>query len=296
MERSTLALVLASTVIASGVAGCIQDLERRHLETSWTPQVQLTEAPVREAHGAPSMLVASGPVTVPADARITVTGFEANTSRQNTTIPFEAMRVHSSEGTQRAGEAEGSLSLGAGQNLTVTFAPGDDAPRRANPSHGWNTSVEVLWRYEDGGAFDAGRLETQRNTTPSRVDGLGVGVVNRSHGQVHGLVFEAIDPPPLGDQVGLVATQVGGGTAETVERLEANVTTSDGTARVTLPSPLEVPQGSGYLVFRLDDPGGVATTGLVGGQEPIPSTTVLITLAAIAGAALVTARTFRRRS
>lgn len=270
---------------AGALPGCVQDLQRRHLDAEWPADVQLLETPAREVRGAPAMLVVSGPVALPDDVSVTATGFEGNLSRGNTTIELEAMRVHADEGTRRPGEAAGSLSLTDGENLTVAFAPAADERRRANPDHAWNVSVEVLWRFEEDSAFDAGRVEVQRNLTPERVGGLGVGVADRAHGSVRGLVFEAIEAGELPSDLGVTVVRVSGGSAERLDRLEAQVNRSAGTARLGFPN-LEVPQGTGYLLFRLDGPGGAATTGLVGGQEPVPGPGAGAALALLGLAAL----------
>lgn len=290
VERSSAVLGLAVILLASTFAGCIQDLERRTLDAGWNTQARLAEAPALQLEGAPAMLEASGTIDLPADANVTLTGVDANLTHGNRSIDLEPIRVQTAEGTQQYRDAEGSVDLDAGENLTVTLVPAADAPRRANPDHAWNASVEVRWRYEEDDRFDAGRLEVSHNVTPERLPGLGLGVVDRSQGQVHGLVFEAIDASDLPATTEVTAVHLAGGSAETLDRIDANLTRSDGTARVTFGEPLEIPTGTGYLVFRLGDPQGAATTGLVGGQEPVPGFAAPAALLAIAAALLLARR------
>lgn len=279
-------------IALTALTGCLQDLERRQLEASWAPDVTVDESPLREVRGAPSMVVAQGPVQLPADANVTVTALQGELTRGNTTIALEPMRVHTGAGTQQAGGAEGELSLSAGETLTVTFVPADDAPRRASPDRAWNTSLEVQWRFREAEAFDAGRFEVDVNLTPEPVPDLGVGVVERGGGEVDGLVFEAIGVEDLPEQLAVEVLQLGGGNVEELDAVDADVALSEGTARLALHDNVTVPEGAGYLVFRLDAVQGIATTGLRTTQDAAPLPAVWV-LAALAGATLLAAR--RRR-
>lgn len=290
MDRLSLALALVVALGLPTLAGCIEDLERRELDTGWRAELDVDEAPVREVHGAPAMVSAQGTVSLPADVNVTVTGLEGELSRENVSIPLEAMRVRSEAGTQRASEAQGELELEDGENVTVTFVPADGAPLRATPEQTWNASVEVKWRYREGTSFDAGRLEVSRNLTPQPVPDLGVGVVEREEGAVERLVFEAIDVDQLPDRVGVEVLELGGGSVETIETLRTHLSASEGTARVHFAEPISVPEGSGYLVFRLEDVNGTAHTQLRTSEEPIPAPGVLPVFAAVATAVLVAAR------
>lgn len=292
VERRRLALALGLVIALTALAGCLQDLERRQLEASWAPDVTVDESPLREVRGAPAMVVAQGPVQLPADANVTVTSLQGELSRANTSIPLEPMRVHSGAGTQQAGGAAGELLLSAGETLTVTFVPADDAPRRASPDRAWNTSLEVQWRFREAEAFDAGRFAVEMNLTPEPVPHLGVGVVERAEGEVDGLVFEAIGVEDLPDELPVEVLRLGGGSVEELEAVDADVTLSDGTVRLGLEDNVTVPEGSGYLVFRLDGVQGTATTGLRATQDAAPFPAVGV-LAALAGATLLGAR--RRR-
>jgi hypothetical protein len=287
-----LAFAIGLVLVAITLAGCLEDVERRKLDADWRPEVQVDESPVREVHGAPAMVVAQGPVELPSDVDVTATGLLGELSRPNASIELQAMRVDSGDGTQRAGDAEGELTLSDGENLTVTFVPADDAPRRASPAEAWNLSLEVQWRYRDSGEFDAGRLETERNLTPQPVPELGVGVVERTGDEIHRLVFEAIDVDELPDTVELEVLEVGGGTVDTVGRVDADVQLSEGTARLHPDENVSVPEGSGYLALRSPDVDGTATTALTESEDPIPGFTT--TGALIAGLVLAIAARRRR--
>lgn len=289
VERHRLALALGLVVAATALAGCLQDLERRQLEATWTPDVRVDEAPYREVRGAPAMVVAQGPVDVPADVNVTVTSLQGELTRRNASIELQPMRVHTAEGTQQAREAEGELSLSAGETLTVTFVPADDAPHRASPDRVWNASLEVQWRFREAEAFDAGRFEVETNLTPVPVPELGVGVVERAEGEVEGLVFEAIDVGELPDQVTVEVLRLGGGSVETLDEVEASLVRSDGTARANLADNITVSQGGGYLLFRLDGVDGTATTDLRASEDAAPFPAIGA-LAALAGTAWVAAR------
>jgi hypothetical protein len=285
-----LAFAIGLAIAALTVAGCIQDLERRQLDTGWQAGVSVDETPVAEVDGAPAMVVVEGAVDVPADVDITLTGFSGELSRENASIPLEAMRVNADEGTRKVADAEGELSIEAGEQLRVTFVPGDDADRRANPTQTWNASLEVQWRYKADGEFDAGRLEVERNVTPAPVGGLGVGVVQRVEGEVRELVFEAIEVEDVPASLSVEVLQLGGGSVEAIDTVDADVNRSDGTARLGFAEPISVPEGSGYLVFRLDGLAGTASADLREAEDPIPATGAAVGVALLAATAWVAGR------
>lgn len=290
VERPSVALVFALMLAGPALAGCIEDLERRQLEAGWHPELALSEAPFAQVRGAPAMLVASGPVVIAEGVDITLTNLAGELTWENDTIALEPMRVHAEEGTRVAAEATGELELSPGEQITVTFVPADDADRRANPDQAWNASVEIQWRYREAGSFDAGRLAADENTTPSRVPDLGVGVVDRSDGQVHGLVFEAIEEEQLPSSIDVTASRLGGGSVETIDELETDVEHSGGTARLTFSEPFDVPEGSGYVVFALDDPNGTASTDLLSEEDALPGPGALALIATLTGIALLARR------
>lgn len=290
MERPRLALAIGLVVAAVLLAGCLEDLERRELDAGWEPNLTVQEAPFPEVHGSPAMVVADGPVELPSDAEVTVTNLHGELTRQNASIGLQAMRVNSDAGTQRADEAEGELALSADEQLLVTFVPADDAPRWAHSDRAWNVSLEIQWRFRAEGDFDAGRLQTEANLTPEPVPELGVGVVEREAAEVHRLVFEAIDVDPLPDELAVEVLRLGGGSVETLEAPLAALEVSDGTARVTFADNLTVPEGAGYLLFRLDGVDGVATTALRTGEDPLPGPGTALVLAGLGLATLAAAR------
>lgn len=289
VERPS-ALWLALILLVPAIAGCIQDRERRHLDPEWNPQTDLDEAPAIQRQGAPSMLEATGTVGLPVDVNITMTGIEGQLSHGNRTIEVQPLRVQASEGTQAYQDAEGALEIDPGENVTVTLVPTPGQERRANPDLAWNASIELRWKYEQGNEFDANKLEITRNLTPNRLQGLGLGVVERSEGEVQGLLFEAIDTGSLPEETEVSVVHVSQGTAETLETRDANLTVSDSTARATFANPLELPEQPGYLVFRTGDPAGAATTELDGGEEPVPGFGLGAALVALGVAVLLARR------
>jgi len=185
--------ILVGLMAIAPLTGCLTDLQRADLSTSWDADARLAEAPSFREHGAPAMLSVDGAFNVQGADTVTITGFEANVTDGNRTIAMDAMRVDTDDGTLRAGNASGSLELGSGDRIQVTFVPGDDQLRRADPRVSWDTHVELLWRYDAGDKFDAGRTTVNATVGPERASGLGVGVAERSDGAVDELVFEAVD-------------------------------------------------------------------------------------------------------
>lgn len=295
MERPRLTLAIGLVVAAVMLAGCLEDVERRELDAEWEPEVTVHEAPFPEVHGAPAMVVAEGPVQLPADAQITVTNLLGELTGENASIGLQAMRVDTDAGTQRADDAEGEIELSADEELTVTFVPADGAQRRAQADRAWNASLEIQWRFRAEGVFDAGRLTSEANLTPEPVPELGIGVVEREEGDVHRLVFEAIGADELPDEVEVEVLRLGGGSVETLDTPIARLEVSDGTARLTFADNVTVPEGAGYLLFRLHGIDGVATTSLRTTEDPIPGPGALLAVIGIGLASLAVGRRGNRR-
>lgn len=267
------------------LAGCLQDLERQKLSIDWTAEATLYEGPGVLVEGWPAMLVVRANVTAPGQPPVEVTGVHAEGRTGNGTLDLEPARLLFGDQVLAPGSlGDETVLLEDGEALTMAFLPEAASEPGLPVDATVNLSVEVQWRYRDGNLFDAGKLELTGNHTVLHAPGLGVGAVSTGENRVQQLVF----PGPLSTNASVTArVQVFAIQGDGQERLgpfEATFRAGEGVVLGDPASPPGIPEGHGYLVLVVSEPGlegaAVAPFGTPPDATPWPGAVVMIAVLA----------------
>lgn len=293
MVRARVVTLVLVGVLAA-FAGCLSDAERTPQEAEWAADVTVHEAPAGLVHERPVQVHAAGSITLDPGSAFELTGVEGSIEVPNGTVELQPARVQLPEHMLEGDEVpEEQPEVVDGARLSVSMVPVDPDEARL-PESPVNVTVELLYRYEQGDAFDAGRIPVTANATRALEATAGVARVNDTG--VHRLVLPDLDRRFEGS-ITVSAYHVGENTVEYSGHLDAELSRGEGVSTVSLAQAEPVPEGEGYLLFRVE--AGEAVAAVVhrdrAAEDPLPAPGLPVAVAAGLAAALL-ARTRNGRS
>lgn len=265
MDHARVVLVVACAALAA-VAGCASDLEREPLDSGWEASVTVHDAPSPLVDERPAQVVVEGPLTVAPDRAVELTGFEGELAAGNATLELRPARIAVDGQARPPAAALGNgTTLEDGTRVRLTLVPAEpqSASLEAGPA---NVTVSLQYRHRDGDRFDAGRFTANATGTPVAAGAGGLGVARTGEDGVTSLVFADLDDR-LAPPVTVAAYHVGPDGVTYEGHLDASLSRGEGVAVATLADAEPVPQGEGYLVFRVDA-GGVEAAAVQPDHAP----------------------------
>lgn len=285
--------LVVSLLVVPSLAGCFADLERVPLETRWAAQGTLHAGPTESVLGRPAQLAVDGSISIANTSEVVLTGVTGTLEGNNGSVSLQPVRLKVANRTLDApAAADDELTLSTGERVLLTLLPSHGEDARL-PEGNWTAKAELLYRYRDGGRFDAGRFTFEANLTLQPAASLGVGVATTNQTGVTSIVFEDLAGHAPASEASLSILHVDGDGVEPVANRTVQVERGEGIATVPLDPAYEVPEGSGYTLFRLEagEHLGVASRPDRAPEQPLPGPgAMLVGLSIAAVAALLRRR------
>lgn len=299
MARSLTTAVLVVAVASVALAGCLSDRERVQVPLTWSPEVNLYEAPAVLEDGWPAQVILRGVAENLEGTTVTLSGIVGSVELvdakdgpvERTLRPLRL--VLNGDGHDVAEADLSDLALHDGDEIVVTFVPASAALPPLPTNRSVPLSLELRWRFSSDDAFDAGRLSFEGNATAERAPGLGRGVAELDGGRLERVVYPAIPQdnasasPPARAQ--LEVYHVGPDTTEAMSPISLQLASGEGVVLGEPTPKLRLPDRSGYLVLVGNATGGgvvVVPLELMEERTPGPALGfVLVALALVAALA-----------